>query len=135
MPLQKANSLTTCRRHRLLSLVFGMIVTLLIANGCRKNIAEEASDSDANGYLCTKCGAKLYTSRAVFLGAACPNCKADGVMEVVGYYCDKDKHLSLVGRNNERDGPTCEKCGAPLNAMRLPREKDLKAWGATKTLN
>jgi hypothetical protein len=28
--------------------------------------------------------------------------------------------------------PVCDKCQSPLSAMRLPREKDLKAWGATK---
>ena len=135
MPFQETNSVRAWRQQPRVSLVFGMIVTLLITSGCRKNIAEEASDSDANGYLCTKCGAKLYTNRAVFLGAACPKCKADGIVEVVGYYCDKDNHMTLAGRNNQRVGPACEKCGEPLNAMRLPREKDLKAWGATKTLN
>lgn len=135
MPFTKMYSSATSRAIGRSILVLGVAAALLVVSGCRKNIAEEASDSDANGYLCTKCGAKLYTSRTVFLGAACPKCKVDAIVEVVGYYCDKDNHLTLVGRNNQRGGPACEKCGAPLNAMRLPREKDLKAWGATKTLN
>ncbi|MBI3853223.1 MAG: hypothetical protein HY298_23480 [Verrucomicrobia bacterium] len=109
-----------------------MAAALLIGSGCRKNIAEEASDSDANGYMCTKCGGKFYTSRSQFLGVTCPKCKDDGLVEVVGYYCDKDNHLTLMRRNNDRGGPTCEKCRAALSAMRLPREKDLKTWGAMK---
>src|SRR5450631_1091191 len=107
-------------------LVVGVAVVLLVS-GCGKNVAKDASDSDANGYLCTKCGAKFYTSRSVFLGVTCPKCKADALVEVVGYVCEKDNHLTLKGRTNDRNGAeVCEKCGAPLGGMRLPREKDLK---------
>ena len=112
-------------------LVVGVAVVLLLVSGCGKNVAKDASDSDANGYLCTKCGAKFYTSRSVFLGATCPKCKAEALVEVVGYVCEKDNHLTLRGRTNDRTGAAvCEKCGAPLGGMRLPSEKDLKAWGA-----
>jgi prepilin-type N-terminal cleavage/methylation domain-containing protein len=45
-------------------------LTLITISGCRKDPAAEASDSDANGYLCLKCGAKLYTSRSNFIGPA-----------------------------------------------------------------
>jgi hypothetical protein len=102
--------------------------------GCKKDVSEEASDSDANGYLCLDCGAKLYTDRSVFIGPKCPKCQKDRLMEVVGYWCDKDQHLTVRSRVGDRMGaPMCDKCRAPVTAMRLPREKDLKAWGATKT--
>jgi len=105
----------------------------LALGGCRKDIAAEASDSDANGYVCLSCDAKLYTDRSVFIGPKCPKCQKDTLMEVVGYYCEKDKHLSLRPRTGDRQGaPVCAQCQAPVNAMRLPRATDLKAWGATK---
>lgn len=101
--------------------------------GCERDVAREASDSDANGYLCTKCGAKFYTTRSVFLGPRCPKCQQDGLVEVVGYFCAKDNHLTLTGRGGDQRGATtCEKCGASLGGMRLPREKDLQAWGANR---
>jgi DNA-directed RNA polymerase subunit RPC12/RpoP len=104
-------------------------------SACKKDLALEAVDSDANGYLCLKCGAKLYTDRAVFIGPRCPKCNEDTLLEVVGYYCEKDKHLTIRARRGDPHGPFCEQCQAPMiNAMRSPREKDLKKWGATKTL-
>ena len=108
-------------------------VALLLTSGCRKDVASAASDSDANGYLCLECGAKLYTSRAVFLAQKCPKCQRDSLIEVVGYACPKDQHVTIRGRSNDRRGAVvCEQCQGPLSGMRLPREKDLKAWGATK---
>ena len=102
--------------------------------GCRKDIAREASDSDANGYLCLKCDAKLYTDRTVFIGPKCPKCQEDTLVEVVGYYCEKDKRLTIRARVGDRaGGPVCDQCKAALSGMRLPRENDLKSWGATKT--
>jgi len=110
-----------------------MVAALVATAGCEKDAAREASDSDANGYLCAKCGAKLYTDRSVFLASKCPKCRQEGLVEVVGYFCAKDNHLTLMGRGEDRRGATaCEKCGTPLGGMRLPREKDLQAWGATK---
>ena len=111
--------------------VFCLMAALLTMMGCSRDIAKEASDSDANGYLCTKCSAKLYTDRSVFLPAICPKCKAEGIVEVVGFVCEKDNHLTLVGRSSARGGPACEKCAAPLSSMRLPREKEpeeQKSW-------
>jgi len=106
---------------------------LLGATACKKDAAFEAVDSDANGYVCLKCGAKLYTDRSVFIGPKCPKCSEDTLIEVVGYYCEKDKHLTIRARRGDRYGAVCEQCQAPLaNAMRSPREKDLKAWGAGK---
>ena len=114
-------------------LISCLAAALVAAAGCGKDTAREASDSDANGYLCAKCGAKLYTDRSVFIGPKCPKCKQDGLVEVVGYYCAKDQYLTLTGRGNDRGGATaCEKCGAPLGGMRLPRQKDLQAWGASR---
>ena len=117
-------------------LAWGIIAVLAAATGCEKDVATEASDSDANGYLCVKCGAKFWTDRSVFLASKCPKCQQDGLVEVVGYFCAKDHHLTLRGRAADRQGATtCEKCGAALGGMRLPRQKDLRAWGATHLSN
>ena len=136
MPATKIHPSKTSRAIGRSLLFLGVGTALLMVDACRKNVSEEASDSDANGYLCTKCGAKFYTSRSVFLAVTCPKCKQETLVEVVGYFCEKDSHLTLKGRTNDRNGATaCEKCGAPLGGMRLPREKDLKAWGATPPPN
>lgn len=91
-----------------------------------------AADSDANGYLCLKCGAKLYTDRTVFIGPQCPKCGEDTLREVVGYLCEKDRHLTI--RASRSSGANCELCKTSLkNAMFMPKEKDLKSWGAVKT--
>ena len=115
-------------------LVVCVAVLLLGATACKKDAALEAMESDANGYLCLKCGVKLYTERSVFIGPKCPKCQEDSLMDVVGYYCAKDQHLTIRPRRGDRKGAVCEQCQQPLaNAMRSPREKDLKAWGAAKT--
>jgi len=114
-------------------LVVCLAAVLLAATACKKDAALVAMDSDANGYVCLKCGVKLYTARAVFIGPNCPKCQQDTLMDVVGYYCDQCKHLTIRARRGDRQGAVCERCQQPLaNAMRSPREKDLKAWGATK---
>ena len=111
----------------------GLVLAAGLIVGCGKQAAQEASDSDANGYLCLKCEAKLYTDRAVFIGPKCPKCQADELVEVVGYYCEKDKHTTLRARSGDRRGaPVCEQCQAPVSALRLPRAKELQAWGAAK---
>jgi hypothetical protein len=105
----------------------------LVLVSCKKDPALAAMESDANGYLCLKCGAKMYTDRAVFIGPKCPKCNEDSLMPVVGYYCEKDQYLTIRASRGDRHGAVCEKCqGSLANAMRSPREKDLKAWGATK---
>jgi hypothetical protein len=123
------------------SLVWGLRLLLwatpilfLVVLGCKKDVAKDASDSDANGYVCLKCDARLYTDRSVFIGPKCPKCQEDTLVEVVGYYCEKDKRMTIRPRVGDRAGaPACEQCKAPLSGMRLPRENDLKSWGATKT--
>ena len=108
-------------------------VLMLIVTGCQKDEATEAIQTDANGYLCLKCGVKLYTIRSVFIGPQCPKCQQDTLMNVVCYECPKDHHLTIRPRRGDRQPLVCEQCQGPLvNAMRSPREKDLKAWGATK---
>ena len=114
-------------------LLTGMLALGLMVAGCKKDAAREASDSDANGYVCLKCSARLYTDRSVFIGPNCPKCQQDTLIEVVGYICPKDGHLTIRARAGDRQAaPVCESCQGPLGGMRLPREKDLKAWGATK---
>jgi DNA-directed RNA polymerase subunit RPC12/RpoP len=115
-------------------LIACLAAVLLGATACKKDAALDAMQTDANGYVCLKCGVKLYTDRSVFIGPNCPKCHEDSLMDVVGYYCAKDQHLTIRARRGDRQGAVCEQCQQPLaNAMRSPREKDLKAWGATKT--
>jgi predicted RNA-binding Zn-ribbon protein involved in translation (DUF1610 family) len=108
----------------------GLLLLLLAGAGCKKTAAEEASDSDANGYFCPACELKFYTKRSDF-PFLCPKCGKNGIAEVVGYRCAKDQHLTLVEKG-KRSGIVCEQCGAALSGMILPREKDLKAWGAAE---
>jgi hypothetical protein len=119
------------RAQQLVASLFAVL--LVFAVGCKKDVAAEATDSDANGYLCLKCGAKLYTARSVFIGPNCPKCQEMALIEVVGYVCDKDRYLTVRARVDDRKGtPVCDKCQSAVSAMKLPRENDLKAWGATK---
>jgi DNA-directed RNA polymerase subunit RPC12/RpoP len=130
---QRYFALTPVLAGQVLSLLV-LAVLVLALNACKKDPAFEAVDTDANGYLCLKCGAKLYTDRNNFIGPKCPKCGDEAsLMQTVGYYCEKDHHLTIRARSGDRQGAVCEQCQAPLvNAMRSPREKDLKAWGATK---
>ena len=104
---------------------FGLACVLLVLlAGCGKDV----DDSDANGYLCRKCNLKFCTDREVF-AEHCPGCKGSDIPPVVAYVCDKDGHTTVTPR-----GPSvvCEKCRAPLTAIKLPRENELKAWGAAR---
>ncbi|HWQ90217.1 MAG TPA: hypothetical protein VN673_00995 [Clostridia bacterium] len=124
-------ALTFSRRDWLSLLLFSGLSWA--GGGCKKSAAEDASDSDANGYLCLQCNAKMFTDRSVFIGPKCPKCQKDGLIEVIGYYCEKDQHLTIRPRAGDRLGATvCDKCRGPVPAMRLPRQKDLQAWGATE---
>jgi len=100
---------------------------------CSKQAGTEVMDSDANGYLCLKCGAKLYTPRTVFIDPKCPKCQEDTLMRVTGYYCEEDKHLTIRPQRGDTKPIVCDICQSPLaNAMRMPRENELKSWGAQK---
>ncbi len=110
-----------------------LAAAILAVTACKKDTALDSMKSDANGYVCLKCGVKLYTDRSVFIGPKCPKCQEDSLMDVVGYYCGKCQHLTIRARRGDRQGAVCDQCQQPLaNAMRSPREKDLKAWGAAK---
>jgi transcription initiation factor IIE alpha subunit len=101
--------------------------------GCTREANVAAIETDANGYICRKCGAKFYTERTVFMGSQCPQCKENTLTQTVGYYCEKDQRLTIRAREGDPQGAVCEKCQAHLvNAMKAPHEKDYKAWGATK---
>jgi len=107
--------------------------TVLATGGCGKDPAMQAMETDAHGYLCMKCNAKLYTGGRVFL-EDCPKCRENALVDVVGFWCEHDKHLTIRPKAAGPQGASvCEKCGASLkNAMVSPREKDLLAWGATQ---
>jgi hypothetical protein len=90
---------------------------------------EKALESDANGYVCTKCSAKFYTARDVF-AAYCPQCKQPDIEQAIGFSCPVDKHVTVAARN--RGAHRCEKCGGPTSGVSIPGEAELKAWGATK---
>jgi DNA-directed RNA polymerase subunit RPC12/RpoP len=135
MPRGFSTNLTSATRatHDWQIFLFYCCLGVFALMGCKKDVAVDAIETDANGYVCLKCGVKLYTDRSVFIGPKCPKCGEDTLTEVVGYYCDKDKHLTIRARRGDRQGAACEQCQAGLaNMMRSPREKDLKAWGATK---
>jgi DNA-directed RNA polymerase subunit RPC12/RpoP len=117
----------------LLTALFCLVLFATSLTGCKKEAGLEALETDANGYLCLKCGAKFYTERTVFMGSKCPQCNQDALTQTVGYYCEKDQHLTIRAAEGDRQGALCEKCQARLvNAMKSPHEKDYKAWGATK---
>ncbi len=119
--------------RRLACLVGVFALVAFVGVGCKRDVANEASDSDANGYLCTKCDAKFYTDRSVFIGPKCPKCGEDTLVEVVGYRCAKDQFVTMRSARGDARSVVCEKCQASLaNSMFLPRAKDLQAWGATK---
>lgn len=103
-----------------------------LGSGCKKNQIDSALNSDANGFVCSKCSAKFYLPSDIFPGH-CPQCKAPDLEMVMGYVCGVDNHTTIAPRNKR--GGTCEKCGKVTTVLSLPREADLKAWGAVKRTN
>jgi DNA-directed RNA polymerase subunit RPC12/RpoP len=116
------------RARRFLLLLFCVGASVVYV-GCHKDAAIEAGDSDANGYLCTKCGEKICTDRKVF-AEQCPKCKSVEITEVVAFVCNKDNHMTLLPRR--REAAVCEQCNSRITAIKLPREQELRAWGAIK---
>ena len=110
-----------------LQCVVGLIV--LLGAGCGKDVAEDAGESDANGYACRACETKFYTERKVF-ASNCPGCKSTDLAPVVGFLCPKDGNTTITPRKG--DSMPCEKCGEKLENIRMPHEKELRAWGAAK---
>ena len=113
---------------------FCLLLLVFLVGSCSQDPAMEAMESDANGYFCRSCKAKMFTGRKVFL-ENCPKCKENALVDVVGYWCEQDKHLTIRPKMAGPEGASvCEKCNQPLkNAMVSPREKNLVAWGATET--
>lgn len=101
---------------------------MLIA-GCSKSAVDQALDSDANGYVCLACKAKFYTDRKVF-PTRCPDCKQPSIEAALGFVCEADQSV-IIGPRGQRSAK-CEKCGNPTTSLSIPREADLKSWGATK---
>ena len=112
-----------------------LALTVLLIGGCSKDVGTQSLETDAHGYICLQCRAKFCTEQKVFLESKCPKCQQETLADVTGYWCEQDRHLSIRPKVSGPDGAAvCEKCGKALkNAMVSPREKDLLAWGATKT--
>ena len=108
--------------------VFALSLSQLVT-GCSKDPAEDAGVSDANGYLCQKCNLKFYTLGSAF-AEVCPTCKVASILPVVGYVCTKDGTTMIMPKSQQ--AVLCEKCQSHVTAIKLPREKDLQAWGAAK---
>jgi len=125
-------SATVMRSGSSLLSLAGVILVLL--GGCsKKGPGMDAVETDANGYYCRNCQARMFTERRVFL-EDCPKCCENALVDVVGYWCETDQYLTIRPQVASPEGASvCEKCGVPLKAARVsPREKDLLAWGATK---
>jgi DNA-directed RNA polymerase subunit RPC12/RpoP len=105
-----------------------LVALALVISGCDQRKIDLALDSDANGYLCLACKTKFYTERNLFADF-CPQCRNANIQQVVGFVCAADQHTTIAPR-----GPflACEQCGKATSALSIPREKDLKAWGAAK---
>lgn len=102
-------------------------LNLLLVTGCKKSEAEESSKSDVNGFLCTSCNEKFYTSARVF-PSYCPKCKKPDVVEVVGYIM-ADGTVIVAPRDLKVGGPDMPKS---TGSIKMPRENELKAWGASR---
>lgn len=108
---------------------FVVLAGLLLSMGCKPDVAEQALETDANGYLCQGCGAKFYTERKVFADA-CPSCKSMKLAPVVGFVCAADGFMSVAPRGG--GFLPCAKCRQTATGLAIPKASDLQAWGATK---
>jgi hypothetical protein len=132
MQIRNSETVTSRAWGRAAVLMPVLLAWVAFISGCGKDPALKSIETDAHGYLCLKCGVKFYTGAREFLEPQCPKCRQPTLEDVIGYWCEKDKHLTI--RPKVSRSAVCEKCGDPLkNAMVSPREKDLLAWGATKT--
>jgi hypothetical protein len=105
------------------------VALALLFAGCGKSQVDQALDSDANGFLCLGCQTKFYTERKLFPDF-CPQCKQSNIQPVVGFVCAADRHVTLAPRG--RGFRACAQCGQSTSALSIPREADLKAWGAAR---
>ena len=104
------------------------MLSLLIPS-CGRSKVDQALDSDANGYQCLECKSKFYTERNLFADF-CPQCKNANIQPVVGFVCAADEHVTLAPRG--RGFLPCAKCGKATSRLSIPRESDLKTWGAAR---
>src|SRR3954468_3612140 len=109
-------------------LFFTLAVAFALLGCSKKENRGELLNSDANGFLCRKCNLKFYTSRSIYADI-CPACKSSDVVQVIGFFCDKDQYLTLSPK--AKSAP-CEKCSNPTGQVRLPTAAQLSAWGAVK---
>lgn len=108
--------------------VAGLLGLAILLSGCgRTDSVDAALDSDANGYLCMACQTKFYTDRKVF-PTKCPSCKKLNIEQAILFICQADKQVN-IGPRSVRSMP-CQKCSNPATGLGIPRETDLKAWGA-----
>lgn len=96
----------------------------ILVSGC----GAKSGETDANGYLCSRCDAKFVTSVAV-IAEFCPACQSPEIKPIIGFVCEKDKATVLAP--SDSSSVKCSQCGATLAGIRLPQEKDFRAWGAT----
>jgi hypothetical protein len=109
--------------------VLPLAVVLALGAGCGRSTVDQALESDAHGYSCSKCQTKFWTSRDVFADV-CPQCKSFDIAEVIGFVCASDSQMTIAPRG--RGSVVCSRCGKPATGLALPREKDLIAWGALR---
>jgi hypothetical protein len=109
-------------------LFFTLAVAFALLGCSKEESGGELLNSDANGFVCRQCKFKFYTSRSVYADL-CPACKSTDVVEVIGFFCDKDQHLTL---SPKAKSTTCEKCNNLVGQVRLPTSVQLAAWGAVK---
>jgi DNA-directed RNA polymerase subunit RPC12/RpoP len=117
------------RRPGLTLLAFCGAIALFFGAGCGRNPAREATESDANGYLCAQCQTRFRTDARVF-AEFCPGCKSTDLLPVVGYVCGQDQTVVLVAKG--AGGAVCTRCNRVLTSVKLPQAKELEAWGATR---
>jgi DNA-directed RNA polymerase subunit RPC12/RpoP len=98
-----------------------------VAAGCSK--VDQALESDARGYLCGACTNRFSTPENVFADQ-CPRCKSGDLLEVLGYVCRHDQHVTLGPRS--KGAIECGQCGRPVSSIKLPTAAELQAWGANR---
>lgn len=108
------------------ALLAAALLGLWLVGGCSRDSAQEAADSDANGYSCRACSEKFHTARQVF-AEKCPKCSSLNLGELTGYLCPKDGHLTVAPR--DVGAAVCQKCGQLAREIKLPRAKDFQAAG------
>ena len=119
--------LDTSPARRIFAFAAIVLAATVWVAGCGKGPEEAALDSDANGYLCLGCQSKFYTDRRVFANH-CPACQKPQIEMVVGFVCPVDHYVTYGPRG--RGSMKCGQCGKPTSGLSIPREAELKTWGA-----